>query len=163
VAESCPLLQHINLQGTLVTDATIVSLSKHCPLLTVVFLGSCSQLTDAAVLAVAEGLPGLTHLGSIEAITSSAVETLVAKCPRLKLIELSYCPNISDVTLMTILEQCPKLTVLYVNGCPDVTGIGVALVAKMCPKLTQVTVDDRPEILIESLQQIFPHVDWALY
>jgi hypothetical protein len=93
VAESCPLLQWLNLEDTNITDATVVSLCKHCPFLKRLYLDECRHLTDAAVLAVAGRLPGLTHIGlyDIDAITSSAVETLVSKCRELDFIDLVNC------------------------------------------------------------------------
>ena len=125
------------------------------------FLAECHNLTDAAVLAVAERLPGLTHIdltsfGRIDAITSSAVETLASKCRELDYIRLSDCPNVSDAALMKIAEHCSKLRELHVYE----TAVTAAVLAKLaikCSKLKTVWVDDD---FIDSLSQIFPHVDW---
>jgi hypothetical protein len=78
-----------------------MKIAEHCSNLRVLRVNACTLLTDAAVLAVAEGLPGLTHihLSCIRAITSGAVEILVSKCRELEFINLSYLPNVSDVLL----------------------------------------------------------------
>jgi bacterioferritin-associated ferredoxin len=134
VAESCPLLQWINFRNLAITDATVQSFCNHCPPLKRVYLGFCNRLTDTAVLAVAERLPGLTHFLLRSAITSSAVETLASRCHELRYINLSHCPNISDATLAKIAEYCPRLEELHVDGCRNVTAVGEEEVRSKCPK-----------------------------
>jgi F-box and leucine-rich repeat protein GRR1 len=170
LTESCPLLQYIQLVRTKITDATVVALCRSCPLLKRMFLWcrnirGCRNLTDVAVLAVAERLPGLTHieLYDITAITSSAVETLASKCRDLEHINLGHCSNVSDITLTKIAEHCSKLEALYVYGCDDVTVAGLTEIATKCTKLKAVFFGNRAEISAASLQQMFPHVSWQSY
>jgi hypothetical protein len=164
VAESCPLLRVVRLSGTNITNATMVSLCTHCPLLTEVYIDSCRLLTDAAVLAVSERLPGLTHIGldDIAAITSIAVETLASKCRELTHIDLGNSLNVSDVTLRKIAQQCSNLKKLQVRGCDRVTAAGLALVGDKCSKLALVSISDRPETSASSLRELFPLVKWSI-
>ena len=120
-------------------------------------------------MAVAERLPGLTHigLGYIAAITSSAVETLASKCRELEVIYMRGCPNVSNITLEKIAEYCSKLEDLNVAECPKVTCAGLTTLAIKCSKLNTVYADNRSEVMFESLEaktlaKLFPHVSWEL-
>jgi hypothetical protein len=87
VAESCPLLKYVAFSSTNITDATVVLFSKLCPLLTVVILRDCDNLTDVAILAMAERLPGLTSIDlsfGCELVSDSAIRKLAESCPSLR-------------------------------------------------------------------------------
>jgi hypothetical protein len=86
------------------------------------------------------------------------VETLASKCHELEHIGLSFCPNVSDVTLMKIAERCSKLVVLEVRGCNAVTVAGLTEIATKCINLKTVKVSYS---LIAPLRQMFPHVSWS--
>jgi hypothetical protein len=161
VAESCPLLQFVDLMQTNITDATVEALCNRCPLLKRMFLGWCDNLIDAALMTVAERLPGLTHidLSGIAAITSSAVETLVSKCRELEHIGLTDCRNVSDATLTKIAKHCSKLKVLHVRACPKTTAVGLTKIATKCSNLKTVHIGYGNSSL-SSLQDRFPHVGW---
>ena len=123
------------------------------------YLDTCTLLTDEAVLALAERLPGLTHIslfGGTEAITSRAMETLVSQCRELEFIELSFCPNVSDATLMKIAEHCPKLAELHVQGCPGVTAAGLTELGSQCSNLKYVMIT-YTLLYLDQLRQLFPH------
>jgi hypothetical protein len=162
VAESCPLLQVIDLSGTAVTDATVLEFCMRCPQLKRVLLSYCGNLTDAAVIAVADRLPGLTRidLNGNAAITSGAVEHLATKCRELKIINSSDCPNVSDVTLMKIAEHGSKLNKLYITDCPNITGVGFGVLACKCRALKFVLFDQRIEATVAPLRRMFPLVNW---
>jgi hypothetical protein len=164
VAESCPLLQFINAMGTNITDAAMASLCNRCPLLKCIGLNSCDELTDAAVLAVAERLPGITFIDLAGiAVSSSAVETLVRKCPDIQNIQLELCRNVSDVTLLKIAEHSSKLEYLNVSRCGKITEAGLAKVASKCSRLKSVYFDKIPETSADSLAALFPRVYWESY
>jgi bacterioferritin-associated ferredoxin len=157
VADSCPFMQWINLSFTAITDASVVSLCTHCPLLKRLYLHYCSDVTDVAVLAVAARLPGLTHIDlfQIPAITSSAVEALALKCRELEFIVLSYCSNITDATLTKIAGNCSKLQELRVRWCSKVTATGLAEIALKCTNLKTISVNYE---LKASIRQAFPNL-----
>ena len=49
LARAWPLLTSISLFGTNIGDASISALCQHCPLLTTLAFGKCSNITDAAI------------------------------------------------------------------------------------------------------------------
>ena len=163
VAESCPLLQFVYFDNVHITDATVMSQCTHCPRLKAMYFHGCTLLTDAAVLAVAERLPGLTHINlcNIEAITSRAVDTLVSKCCELKFIQLNHCRNINDDTLSHIAKHCSKLEKLYVFRC-SITIAGLTVIGTKCSKLKYVVIDKQRLEKMEQvfLQQVFPQIIW---
>jgi hypothetical protein len=139
---------------------------RHCPLLKRIFFGGSDNLTDVSVLAVADKLPGLTHivLERIDAITSSAVEVLAKNCSELEHIDLTYCPNVSDITLAKIAEHSTKLVELWVNGCDVVTAAGVMDIATKCSQLKVAAVNLESSCVINGVpykqhfRQTFPGV-----
>ena len=131
------------------------------------------MLTDAAVLAVAEGLPGITHLdlssNKVTTNTNTAMKTLVSKCRELECLDLSYS-EVGDGTLHKIAEQCSKLPrVLCVHGT-CITAVGLTYLALKCSKLLKTVYvsggreedeEDEEEVQLVSLRHLFPHIHWV--
>jgi hypothetical protein len=93
IAARCPLLQELHIRGdtpSVLTDAALVALAQGCPKLTMVQSLSGPQLTDAAVLALAEC------------------------CPGLKSVRLEHSPHVTGVALMIMVQRCCKLSHLCV-------------------------------------------------
>jgi hypothetical protein len=57
-----------------------------------------------------------------------------ASAAKLEVIDISYCPNVSDATLAKIAEHCSKLKELRVRGTA-VSSVGVAEVRSKFSKL----------------------------
>ena len=165
VAESCLNLQFVDLSWTKITDDSVVSFCKHCPQLKVILLNGCDLLTEAAIFAIAERLPGLTRIGLSEflALTTTTVEKLVLACRDLEHISLGSFANsnIGNATLEKIAEHCSKLKELWVANCHDVTWEGLAAVAKTCVNLRTVRMNPKLHVYSLMLSVIFPHVSWS--
>ena len=159
IVESCPMLRVFGIKDSMISDMTMISLSKLCPLLESVHIGRNIQLTDASVFALAEMLPGLTHIGlDYLNITRRSVEKLASKCKMLKFIDLEMSMNVNDMTLMNISDHCSNLRELSVRLCPDVTGVGFGYLAAKCSKLEHVRTNNLT--VLTSLRQLAPHVRW---
>lgn len=167
-ASKCHKLKYMNLSYcTNVDDTAILKIAENCSKLTKLYFDGCENITDAAVLAVSDRLPCLTHIGlsGIGAITSGAVETLTSNCRELKFIDLSYCTNVSDITLMKIMEHCSKkLETLLLSGCFRVTVVGLTEIALKVSSKTLKTICIDGELdeisVVKSLRQKFPRVLW---
>jgi hypothetical protein len=61
-----------------------------------------------------------------------------------------------------VAENCPYLNELRVDGCSNVTITGLAMVAIRCFELKTVHFDDPAEILVASLERLFPLVSWEI-
>ena len=164
-AKSWPLLKCVDLALTSISDATVVALCEHCTQLRKMFIAYCDNLTDAAVLEVAERLPGLTHisLNGNQSITSNAMGTLFSKCRELEFINLAFHDNVSDATLKKIAEHCSRLGMLCVGECHDVMIAGLAMIAVKCPELKDDYLGGCPRLEDEqfaTLEELFPLVRW---
>ena len=74
-------------------------------------LRGCENITDIAVIAIAENFPGLTT------------------------IDLSHCVNITDTAVIAIAENCAGLTRIYLGRCFNITDAAVIALAERCAGL----------------------------
>ncbi|KNC46467.1 uncharacterized protein AMSG_12461 [Thecamonas trahens ATCC 50062] len=103
--------------------------AEMCPNLTTLDLFSCSNITDAAVVAVAGGCPNLTTLNlfSCSNITDAAVVAVAGGCPNLTTLYLEYCSNITDAAVVALAGGCPNLTTLGLDNCSNITDAATAM------------------------------------
>eukprot|EP00622_Pseudochattonella_farcimen_P002366 FR737281.1.p2 GENE.FR737281.1~~FR737281.1.p2 ORF type:complete len:247 (+),score=44.99 FR737281.1:1-741(+) len=130
-------LTTINLGGCReITDKAIMSLAENCPGLTMITLRYCEEITDEAVMYLADKCHGLTTIdltGCGRKITDKAIMSLAENCRGLTKIYL-YDNKITDKAVMYLAENCPGLTMINLNGCREITDKGVAEVRKLLPK-----------------------------
>ena len=116
VATHCPLLTSLDLQLCFsVTDVSVTALAQGCPCLCFVCLDGCG-ITDAAAVSLAHGCPMLQEvdLSSCWGIGDAAVIALAQKCKSLKRLGVDWCDSVSDVAVAALIQHCPTLTVLNV-------------------------------------------------
>jgi ribonuclease HIII len=92
--------------------------------LTSVELSMCSNLTDAAVVAVAEHCAGLTSLSvaGCKNLTDAAVVAVAEHCGGLTSLNVSYCKNLTDAAVVAVAEHCAGLTSLDVRSLETFSG-----------------------------------------
>ena len=111
-------LTHIDLREwrRTVDDAVVAAVVSKCAQLSSLNLqGGCSNVTEAAVLAVAsgDGRPLLTtlNLAGCRNITDAAVVTVASGCKQLTTLSLNNCKNITDAAVVAVSSGCPQLTI----------------------------------------------------
>ena len=72
-------------------------------------------------------------------ITDSGILTIARGCPGLEMINISYCKDITDSSLIS-LSKCLRLNTLESRGCPLITSLGLAAVAVGCKQLTKLDI-----------------------
>jgi F-box/leucine-rich repeat protein 2/20 len=72
-------------------------------------------------------------------IGDEGVEALSSGCPRLKVINLSYCASITDGSLRS-LAQLRDLVQLELRACVQVTSAGLCYLAASCKHLRELDV-----------------------
>ncbi|GMF64738.1 unnamed protein product [Phytophthora lilii] len=103
----------------------------------------CLRLTDAALEAIGEN-----HSQSLERINFSycrqisedGVETLVQRCGNLRSIKLKGSPAVTSTAVIRIAEHCPKLDTLLVGGAKNLTDDCLLAIADHCPRLTSLDI-----------------------
>eukprot|EP00271_Cylindrocystis_brebissonii_P020632 TRINITY_DN6917_c0_g4_i1.p1 TRINITY_DN6917_c0_g4~~TRINITY_DN6917_c0_g4_i1.p1 ORF type:complete len:876 (+),score=157.82 TRINITY_DN6917_c0_g4_i1:188-2815(+) len=85
-------------------NEALVQLAKSCPNLHSVDLNRFRNLTDAAVADLASTWTSLEQAGfsGCPLLTDTALTTLVARCPRMRILEVSACDGISSAVFEAI-------------------------------------------------------------
>jgi len=158
-----------------VTDASVSHLAKCCPLLEIIKLKPV-DLTDNAVISLAENCPRLTHFAFFVwfpqrlpvAITDVAVEVLVRRCPKLVHVEFWDCTQLTDNSLFALAHHCPKVKRVHFSKCARITDVDVEELARRCTALTQLDLprsgvtDVGLRALAEHCKPA-PHVSFSFY
>ncbi|KAK3847068.1 MAG: hypothetical protein J3R72DRAFT_433008 [Linnemannia gamsii] len=105
-----------------ITDRLIVGLSQQCTRIRYLDLACCTNITDTSIFALAQ-LPKLRRIGLVKCsnITDYGVYAMLVSqiLPQtLERVHLSYCVNLSDTAIASLVTQCRKLTHLSLTGVP---------------------------------------------
>ena len=94
-------------------------------------------------------------------LTDESIVPLGRRCPRLRILNLSWCKQVSDAGVCAVAEGC-RLELLSVHGNLNLTGVGRAALAQHCATTLQ-SIDvrgcmnmprtDPSELLVD-----FPHL-----
>ncbi|OWZ06466.1 F-box/LRR-repeat protein [Phytophthora megakarya] len=103
----------------------------------------CLRLTDAALEAVYD-----SHSQSLERVNFSycrqisedGVLTLVQRCGNLRSIKLKGSPAVTSSTVVCIAENCSKLHTLLVGGAKNLTDGCLLVLGDHCPYLTSLDI-----------------------
>jgi hypothetical protein len=102
------------------SDDVVYTIAASCPLLQELCAENeyPSALTDAAVVALAQGCPKLTMLEGLSgpALTDASVMALAENCPNLSVVYLVHSPQVTEAALTTLVQRCRELQRLYVCG-----------------------------------------------
>ena len=116
IGKSCPKLRDIDLYRSLLdVPCGFLSLVHFLTKLTCSFCFRCGGISDDGVIQIAQGSPMLAS------------------------INLSYCTEITDRSLMSI-SKCTKLNTLEIRGCPRVSSAGLSEIAMGCRLLSKLDI-----------------------
>jgi hypothetical protein len=114
-----PIMQRFCFSGnTWLSDKVLSTAAAFCPRLRDIRAQSNtpSALSDAAVVALAQGCPELTVVEGISGLqlTDVAVIALAEHCPRLDTVHLQHSPQVTEAALTVLTQRCRKLRHLRV-------------------------------------------------
>ena len=142
IAEVCTRLTSVDFSYCCdaLTNAAVVALAAGCPGLTQVNFKFCHLLTAASVVALARGSPGLTsvNFGGCHLLTDEAVAALAPGCPGLTSVNFEVCGQLTDAAVAALAAGCPGLTKVHLLGCLQLTDAAVVALVEGCPGLTKV-------------------------
>lgn len=90
-----------------------MAISQGCPLLQMINLSYCTEITDNALKSL-------------------------SKCSNLNTLELRGCSQVSNYGLVSIALGCKEIVKLDIKKCYDITDVGVVPLAHLCGRLRQV-------------------------
>lgn len=143
VAPDCPNLTSLNLQSCgRITDAAVIALAQGCPKLLSLNLRNCSRITSRGIIALTQGCSQLLSLNlhGCEKITDVAVIALSQGCPELSSLDLEWCIKITDAAVIALSQGCPRLSFLNLTFCQLLTDESVIALAQGCPGLATLSL-----------------------
>ncbi|KAL3830237.1 hypothetical protein ACJIZ3_019039 [Penstemon smallii] len=159
IGQRCPFIEELDLTDNEIDNEGLRSISK-CSKLSSLKLGICLNITDEGLIHIGMCCSKLKELDLYRSpgITDLCILVIARGCPVLEMINVAYCRNITDRSLMT-LSKCSKLNTLESRGCPLVTSLGLAAIAVGCKQLTKLdikkcqNIDDSGMIPLAHLSQ----------
>jgi hypothetical protein len=120
LAQDCRQLKRLGLANTDIRDGALTALGTYCPLLEMLIIESCCNVTDVGVIALAKGCPCLQHFdaGDCLQLTSRCPTALAQFCSDLRVARFSGCNRILLPTVQKIFQRwvCPKLSVEFLKS-----------------------------------------------
>ena len=169
-------LEILDLSGcTMLGDAAMYFIGAHCPKLTHISLRGCSQpcLTDRGLFGLTHrGLPRMLSLdlSGCTQLTSAAVRAVAFNCPLLEEFNLAGCVSLDEkacyaiayapcaaslrsidvtrgekltaVPILRLLQSCPNLSIINLTLCTSISASEVNLLAQAVPSVTVVRMPD---------------------
>eukprot|EP00899_Mesostigma_viride_P019594 jgi/Mesvir1/27636/Mv07366-RA.1 len=70
-------------------------------------------------------------------LTDDHVSAIARGCPKLLLLDVSYCHSVTDIGVAVVGKNCRRLRCLNISFCGNVGDQGLSVVVKGCPDLRQ--------------------------
>lgn len=123
-------LKTIDLTGsTWISNRTFVVIANYCRLLEAVILSICLEANDFTI------------------------ELFVRNCPRLKFIDLSYCPKMTNKSLLEI-AKCKGLEEVDCSFCDGIDADGIVQLIQGVPSIRKINITDCEQIQGEYRNEI---------
>ncbi|EFJ17589.1 hypothetical protein SELMODRAFT_420841 [Selaginella moellendorffii] len=155
LAGSCPALKGINLLDcSKLTDESIASLARQCWSLESLLLGGCRNLTDASIQVVAkERGQVLKHLQLdwCSEVTDESLVAIFSGCDVLERLDAQSCAKITDLSL-DALRNPGFLRELRLNHCPNISNAGIVKIAECCPRLELLELEQCFQVTREGIE-----------
>lgn len=140
IGRYCVNLKLLNLQDCAqLTDETLSGIVDTCRRLAYVNVSGCTLLTGQPLAALLQYCTDLTTL-CISGLPSIDEEAELAfvhlRCvPKLSVLDISYCSNITDAVLAYTAQHCRNLRMLDLSGCSKLSDTSIASIGSSCSHL----------------------------
>ncbi|EQC31385.1 hypothetical protein SDRG_10986 [Saprolegnia diclina VS20] len=123
VAANCHNLLELYVGDTVIDDAAVIAVARHCRDLHTLNLSKCPLLTDKAVTAIASSLFRLERLtlSHCTHLTNQSLVALAGSRMELRFLDLNGNANITDDGLIALVTGCDKLRDVRLRGCERLT------------------------------------------
>ena len=138
MAQRCPHLTHLNLNGADDVTDELLSLVAANPQLQDLDVTHTTRITDASMILVAQHCRALRRLniGSTgDRITDASIAVVARNCLMLQYLNVSYTERITDASMILVAQHCRALRNLNVWGTKDrITDASLNLIRQQCPR-----------------------------
>lgn len=140
IGQRCHALEELDLTDNEVDDEGLKSIAR-CSKLSILKLGICLNITDEGLSHIGKSCSKLVELDLYRSagITGLGIQEVARGCPSLETVNVSYCNDITDASLMS-LSKCKRLKTLEIRGCPLITSLGLAAIAVHCRQLSKLDI-----------------------
>ena len=152
-------LESLTLGGNLLSDEMLTTVARRCTRLRSLNLGGGNAVTDAAIVEIATILAlrkvNLSHSN----VTDLALAHVVERCD-LEFLDISFCENVTDVSIFAIAAHCPSLKELAMHATPGenrVTEASIPALAR-CVSLTSLNLSSRNTLTDCSIVPLVAHL-----
>ncbi|KAI3635835.1 hypothetical protein MIR68_006473 [Amoeboaphelidium protococcarum] len=134
IATYCSHIERLRLAGTKITDDGLKWISQSAiTSLQYLDLNCCNGISDQGIIAVVQSQSELRWIDltrqskhkSAALLTDASILAVAQNCPRLELLDLSYCSQITDAPLIALTENCQRLKSLSLKGLNLITAESV--------------------------------------
>uniref|UniRef100_A0A0D6R2A9 F-box/LRR-repeat protein 15-like leucin rich repeat domain-containing protein n=1 Tax=Araucaria cunninghamii TaxID=56994 RepID=A0A0D6R2A9_ARACU len=185
LAQGCLSIQILDISKCVkVGDNGVMRLAEACSLLKILKLSDCSKISSKTVVCLAEGSKRLEVLmvGGCRLVSDESIQALAFGCSSSLInLQVEWCVNLSDESIISVLSQCLRLEnlniaccdkitdhafsclrnggsgsllkLLKINNCPGISVTGIALLAEFCPSLEFLDVRSCPQITEEDVNR----------
>ncbi|KAJ6299803.1 hypothetical protein OIU76_020734 [Salix suchowensis] len=140
IGQRCQFLEELDLTDNEIDDEGLKSISR-CSNLSSLKLGICLNISDEGLSHVGMKCTKLTELDLYRSagISDMGIIAISRGCPGLEMINMSYCVDITDRSLLS-LSKCSRLNTFESRGCPLITSLGLAAIAVGCRQLIKLDI-----------------------
>ncbi|KAB5520175.1 hypothetical protein DKX38_024494 [Salix brachista] len=140
IGQRCQFLEELDLTDNEIDDEGLKSISR-CSNLSSLKLGICLNISDEGLSHVGMKCTKLTELDLYRSagISDMGILAISRGCPGLEMINMSYCIDITDRSLIS-LSKCSRLNTFESRGCPLITSLGLAAIAVGCRQLIKLDI-----------------------
>lgn len=119
LAQSCPLLEHVEVQAPFLTNEHLVTFSQHCPNLHTFNIGLNEIIHEEGVERLLENCPLLRKINLVNIMAFSDVEAIHMDkhCKALKALHFTEDMNFSESLLYNIWSANTELETLVLESC----------------------------------------------
>jgi F-box-like/Leucine Rich repeat len=158
IVAKCKLLEDLNFKGSSITDYSVRLVAQHLPHIRILNLSCCRKITDHSIFTIAKSCPLLTSLDVGETrITDGALVPFTLT--RIRLLNLNCCEDITDISIVAIAKSCWLLTSLSVEYTQITDNALVALATARCRvTITSLDLGGCDHITHTGIRQVVDHL-----
>ena len=145
VVKKSPAIKYLELSGTCISNIGICLISQYCPNLKSMIISRCRKLTGEGFQDAQEGFKCLENLNissNHERMTDKGIAILVQKCVELNCLDISYSPNLTNISVFSIADCCKTLTVFIAKECPYITEEAVIYLVRKHHSLETINISE---------------------
>ena len=162
-----PSLTMVSLSYNAVADMALRTIFTHCHGMLDVELDDCDHVTDETIKTLARSCPllGTLRINTCPMVTVAGVLEVASRCTHLISLDLSDI-HINDQLLIQLSINCPSLNTLMLQIYDGVvTKVGIAAVADRCTQLTLFILTGNG--IVRTIEQmnantLYPHIKFVV-